>query len=126
MVTLRVILEDELPVRLHVVFDPARRSQLRQIPMRKLPCQRREHFFKRCRIVRQINKDETLPHTKREPVQRMLRLIESGNLVHMRRSDQSAIKTVRPRVVGASEGFMKSPVCFFTQERPAMPADIVK
>ena len=47
VIALRIIFEHQLPIGLHVVIDRFRRAQLRQIPMRKLSCQRREPFLQR-------------------------------------------------------------------------------
>ena len=125
MIALRVVLEDQLPVRPHIVIDPSGRAQLRQIPMSEFAGQRRKDFFQRRRLIRQTDEDETLPRAPGSPVQRVIRLIESRNLIHVRRADEAAIEPISPGMIRTLNRRRVS-ACLFAQPRPAMPADIVK
>ena len=58
-------------------------------------------------------------------MQGIIGLIETGNLVHVRRTDQSTIKPVRPGMIRTldREGMT---ACILFQPRSTMTADIVK
>src|SRR5439155_8893555 len=125
VIALRIILEDQLPICPHVVLNPFRRAQLRQIPVRKFSCQRREPFLQRRRTLRQTNEDEPFPKRKVHGVQRIIGLIKTWDLVHVRRADQSTVEPVRPRVIRAlNHGRMPARVLF--KSRPAMTTHVVK
>src|ERR1700732_3614594 len=99
MIALRIIFEDQLPISLHVVIDPFSRAQERQVPVRKFSRQRREPFLQWNRLTCEIHEDESFPEPKVDGVQRIIRLIKPGYLIHVRRTNQSTVKPVRPRVI---------------------------
>ena len=82
VIALRIILEHQLPIGLHVVLDPFRRAQFRQIPMRKFSVQRREPFFQwpvaasLCRGVSKIHENESFPECQIHRVQRIIGFIK--------------------------------------------------
>src|SRR5688572_13500181 len=126
VVTLRIILEDQFPVRLHVVFNSPRGVEFREVPMRELSGQRREHFRERYGTLGEVYENESFPYRQGHRMQRMLRFIEALDFVHVRGTDQSAIQTIRPGMVRALERLAELPVLFLAQPCPAMAADIIE
>ena len=94
--------------------------------MRKLPCQRREPFLQRSRAnLAEIHENESLPQTEVHRMQRIIGLIKPGNVVHVRRADQSSIERVSPCVIRTlNRGRMSALI--LAEPRPAMTANVVK
>src|SRR5882724_3568632 len=78
VVTLRIILEHQLPIGLHVVLDPFCGLQDRHVPMRKLPVQWPEPFFQRHRVFIEIDEDESFPKTETHRAQGISALSNPG------------------------------------------------
>ena len=123
VVALRIILEHQLPIGLHVVLNPFRRAQDRHIPMRKLPVQLREPFFQWHRVLIEIDEDESFPKREIHRAQGIISLIEPRHFIHVRRADQPTIEPVGPGVIRTlNRGRVAARV--FLQARPTMPADV--
>ncbi len=125
VVALRIIFEDQFPIRVHVVLDLPCRTQLRQVPVREFSAQRREHFFQWRRRVRQIDEDEPLPRRQVYGVQRIIGFFKAGHIVHVRCTDESTVERVGPRVIGTLNRGHMSPR-FLAQPSPAMSTNIVE
>src|SRR4051794_6310737 len=104
MITLGVILKDQLPVGTHVVFDSFLRSQIWKIPLRELVIKRRKPCLEAVgaspgRRACEVYKNEAFPNACGRTVQGKIRSIEPRNFIHVRRTGQPAIQSVGPRVV---------------------------
>src|ERR1700720_231954 len=125
MIALRIIFEDQLPISPHVILDPFSRAQDGQVPVRKFSRQRREPFLQWSRLIGEIHEDESFPDPKVDGVQRIIRLIKPGNLIHVRRTDQSTVKPVRPRVIWTLN-YRGAATRLFFESSSAMATNIVK
>src|SRR5688572_14604816 len=56
----------------------------------------------------------------------MLRLIETFDLVHMRRPDELSIQSIRPGVIWTLQRFAELPRLLLAQSRPTVAAHIVE
>src|SRR5438309_7904721 len=125
VITFSVILEHQLPVRLHVIDNPLRGSQSAQIPLPKFPSKRREPVRQWHRFLGQVHKNETLPNPDSHREERVVFPSEAPHLVHVWRADQAAVEAIGPGMIGTLDcGRMSS--LLFAEARSAMPADIVK
>ena len=120
-----VILQDQLPVCLHVVLDPADRPQQRQVVAREASRERREPLCGGRRLGIEIYKQESFPLGERDGVEWIRLLVEPFHLVHVRRADQAAVECVRPGVIRALDRFGQPARGRFAQPRAAMAADVV-
>ena len=125
VITLRVILEDQLPVGAHVILNPPGRAEARQIPVAKLPGQRREDLVQRWRLLRQTNEDKAFPQLQPYGMQRIISLIEAGDGIHVRCPNQSAVKRIGPGVIWTLDR-RAMPARLLAQPRPSVAANIVK
>lgn len=125
VITLRIIFKHQLPIRAHVVFDSFRRSQDRHVPIRKFAAQRREPLLQPLRASLQVHENEAFPKPEIHRRQGVVRLVESGDIIHMRRAHQSAVQCVSPRMIRAlnRRGMTTR---FLLQPASTVSADIVK
>src|SRR6185437_11639400 len=101
MVALRVILEHQLPVRLHVVFDRARNGESRKVEALEASDERGERLFERLRILTLVDEEKSLPARDGHAHEREVLLVESLDRVAGLRANQSAVQRIRPRMVRA-------------------------
>src|SRR5919106_3676940 len=74
VVTLRIVLKEELPVGMNVVLYGASYRELGEVEASEPTDQPLESFGKRLRILRQVDEDEALPAFNRHPVQGIVAL----------------------------------------------------
>src|SRR3989475_3830276 len=125
MQALRVVLEDQLPVRAHVVVDAAGGAQGRDVEPREPADERRERLRERLGVRREVDREEPLPLGQREGVERVVPLVEALHLVHMGGADELAVERVGPGVVGALDRLGQVAPPLLTQPRPSVATDIV-
>src|SRR5678815_5159232 len=126
MITFRVILEDQFPIRAHVVLNAFCRTQFRQVPMAEFARQRGENRFQWNWVFREIQEDESFPEAGVNFVQWIRRFIKSFALLHLWRTQKPPIKTICPCMVGALNGLAKMAFVFFAKSRPAVAASVIK
>ena len=117
VVALHEVLDDELPVRLDVVADPATDAQVRDVvvvdrldvaePIADVLAHR---VVERGRVLGQAHPHvaEPLPH--RDAVQAVLDPVDVGHLGQVRRRDELAVQVVGPGVVGHWKARLTSPL----------------
>src|SRR2546421_9304399 len=93
--------------------------------MRKFAVQRREPFFQRNRLVCEIHENEAFPKPEVHRRQRVIGLVESRHLIHVRRTDQPAIQRVSPGMIRALN-CRRMATRFLFQSAATVAADIVK
>jgi hypothetical protein len=124
--TLVVILNDQLPVGLHVIHDPMRDDEIAHSPGRELFRESGKLVAERRSAIRKIDEDEAVPHVRPNGAQRELLAPESGRPVHVRRADQPSLVVIRPRVIRALNRAAKGARRLIAQLRAAMAAHVVK
>ena len=128
MQALVVVLDDQLPVRLHVVDDAVAEPEV-------LPCARRgtwrragpELLGERRGRSLQVEEDVPVPDRGVHAVQRVVGLAEVRHFVHVRRADQPSVEVVGPRVIRDTGCCRRTvPVASVADARAAMAADVVE
>src|SRR4030095_10049289 len=104
---------------------PCYHPQRPEFPRRKLPSERLKPFLERRRGIREIQENKTFPKTQPRRFQRIISLIESRRLIHVRRAKQSPIQRVRPRVIRALNRCGVT-ILLFAKSRPAVTANVVE
>ena len=104
MVTLYVILLDQLPVGVDVVFPACSDTQVRQVVPRQYVRQRPNPRVKGFGVGRQVDEDATLPKVKGHGIQGEVSLAKSLSAYHVRGGDELAVQIVGPTVVAAGYG----------------------
>ncbi len=125
MQTFIVILQDQLPVRLHVVLNAPDCLQQGQVVARESSLERREPLRRRSRLGIEVHEQEPFPRGERDGVQRIRLLIEAFHLVHVRRANQAPVERVGPRVIWALDRLGEAALGRFAQPRAAMATDVV-
>src|SRR5690242_21581669 len=96
--TFGIVLEDQLPVGMHVVVDATPGAQAGQIESAEAGEERRERLRERLQLLREIDEEEPLPSLEWYAVQGVIPLVEPRDLVHVGCADQRPVQRVRPRV----------------------------
>src|SRR2546426_2486941 len=125
MQALRVVLEDELPVRTHVVVDAAGGAQVRDVEAREPADEGREHLRERVGVRREVDQQEPLPLGEGWGAERVIPLVEAFHLAHVGGADEVAVEGVGPGVVGALDRLGQAAAPLLAQPRPSVAADIV-
>ncbi len=124
VVALREVLEDELPVGANVVDDAPRGDERAQAPRREAAEQGPEDVLERTRTLGEAEEDEALPLGDRRRNERVVGLVEPGDVVHVGGPEQRAVEPVGPGVIRALDpaGEMAAPV--LAEPRAAVAADV--
>ena len=77
VVTLRVVLDQKLPVAVHLVDDLARALEVGEVIEGGALVDRVERFGQRWSLAGEVNEEKSLPGIYPDPMQRIIRLIES-------------------------------------------------
>src|SRR3989442_1089229 len=125
MQALRVVLEDELPVRAHVVVDAAGGAQVRDVEAREPADEGRERLRERLGVRREVDQQEPLPLGQGWGAERVIPLVEAFHLAHVGGADELAVEGVGPGVVGALDRLGQAAAPLLAQPRPSVAADIV-
>src|SRR3972149_8159613 len=126
MIAFVVILEDEFPICLYIIWDASRRLENRQVPTFELVQQRLERMLKGFGGFGKIEEDEALPHMQIDCMQRILILIAIRHILHQRHADQFAVQGIGPRMIRTLDGFAEFPFCFLAHMRAAVTANVVE
>jgi hypothetical protein len=126
MQALVVILDDQLPVRLHVVDDAAPEAQVLHSPRTEAIDQGTELFRQRRSGLGQIQEHMAVPLVGTYCVEREVALPEVRDFVHVRRADQASVEVVGPRVIRALDAARKLSGLLRAQPRPAMTAHVME
>src|SRR2546430_2295986 len=125
MQALRVVLEDQLPVRAHVVVDASAGAQRRDVEPREPADERRERLGERLGVRREVDHEEPLPLGERRGAERVVLLVEAFHLAHVGGADELAVEGVGPGVVGALDRLGQAAAPLLAQPRPPVAADVV-
>ena len=123
-----VVVDQDLPVGLHLghgaVADPQRRQvEARQRQRREvLVCQR---LLERHRVGVEVDEQEALPDGDLDRPQAQGVAVDLV-LAHVGRADQAAVEGVCPGVVGALDGALQAAGGVVAEPRAAVPADVVE
>src|SRR3954447_17465806 len=97
MITLRVILEDELPIRRDFVVGRLPRPKCGELPPGERSVQRRKPFIQRLRTLTHVDENKSVPIAHIHPRERISALVEG--VIHIRGSDEVSFKRVGPRMI---------------------------
>src|SRR5256712_2033730 len=125
MQALRVVLEDELPVRTHVVVDAAGGAQGRDVEAREPADEGRERLRERLGVRREVDQQEPLTLGEGWGAERVIPLVEAFHLAHVGGADELALEGVGPGVVRTLDRLGEAAAPLLAQPRPTMAADIV-
>src|SRR3954471_19880961 len=125
MIALRIILEEQLPVGAHVVFDGSCDSQIGEIEPRKPAQQALVGGGKRLWILSQVDEQEPLPALDRNLVQRVIAFGESLDIARGGCPDQPAIKCIGPSMVGTLDSLGKPAGGLLTQSGAPVATDVI-
>src|SRR5438067_6024697 len=136
VITLGIIMQDQLPIVSHIVLDPYHCAQGRQVPARKFSRQRREPFLQRhvaaslrrgvfCRVC-EIHENESFPQDDVHRAQRIIGRVEARDIIHVRCAKQSSVQSVRPCVIRTLHRRGQLSVPVFNEATSAMAAHVVK
>ena len=126
VVALGIVLEQQLPVGLHVVLDGACHLQVRQVEPREAAQQRRVCLGERLGIVGQVDEEEPLPAAPpRTAMQRIVGLVEALDVAVDGRADQPAIERVGPGMIGTLNRLGELPGVLLAEPGTAVAADVV-
>ena len=125
VVALRVVLEQELPVRPHVVLDGPRHLEVGQVEPAEPAEERGPGLLERLGLLGEVDEQEPFPGGHRHRVERPVGLVEVLDLVGGRRADEPAVEPVRPGVVGALDGAAELPAVLLADPGAAVAADVV-
>ena len=126
MQALVVVLDDQLPVRAHVVDDAVAEAEILHAPRAEPGGKRAELRLERRGLRIEIDEDVPVPQRGADPVQRVVGLAEVRHFVHVRRADQAAVEVVGPGVIRALDAAGERAVRLGAQLRAAVPADVVE
>jgi hypothetical protein len=119
-----VVLDDELPVRAHVVDDSPSEPQILHLPGSELAGKIGELVDQRRRRWRQVQEDVSGPFIRGHTLKWIVPAGKVRHLVHVRRADQLSVQVVRPRVVGTLDGAVKDPLGLRADACSSMPAHV--
>ena len=128
VVALGEVLDDELPVAFHVVFDAGRHLELAGVVVLEEiagPAERRIGE-QASRIGAKMRVEEALPLFERDLVETEAGLVEVLRRKDVRRGQQLAIEAVGPGVIGADDDAVEGAALRRAERRPAVPTGVVK
>lgn len=97
-----------------------------EIPGGKFLEDGRKFFGVRDGIFGKVDEDETFPEREAGREQAVLRLVESGDAIHVWSAGECAIETIGPGVVRALDGMREMPSRIFAKAGASMTAEIVE
>src|ERR1700679_1676983 len=90
VITLGIVLKDQLPIAVYLVFDRACRTQRLDLPTIEASGKSRQRPIEGLGIRREVDEDEALPHLERGFAQRIIAAIESFDVGHVASSEPSS------------------------------------
>src|SRR5579863_2244756 len=126
VVALAVVMEEKLPVRVHLVDGAMDAAQLRQAPVPEPAEQPGQRGGERRRLRREVQEDETLPDLERHWMQRIVRAVEARHLFHVGSGAQGAVEAIGPGVVRALDGRAERRRALLAKAAAAVAAVVVE
>ena len=131
VVALHEVLDDELPVRLDVVADPATDAQVCDVVVvdrldvaEAIADVLAHRVLERRWLIGQAHPHVAQPLPHRDAAQAVLDPVDVGHLGQVRRRHQLAVEVVSPGVVGALERALDFAALLGAQLGATMPADV--
>src|SRR5262249_39764025 len=124
--TLRIVVDDQLPVRRHLVDDPPAQPELVHPPGSEPLFEPAEPLLERSRLRPQVEEDISVPEVHRRSVQWVILCAETGHPVHLGGRDEATVEVIGPSMVRALNRRCEGPRALRAQPRSSMAADIVE
>ena len=126
VVALAVVVEEELPVGLHLVDRPVGRGEVGDPPLREAAGQRRKAFRERRPVLPEMNEEQALPGLEPRLDQPVLGLLEARHVGHVGRPEQPPVQAVGPGVVGTLDRLAETAPLLQAEQAPTVAADVVE